>query len=1025
MSRDGSLAGAGVLVSAGGSRLYVLTCAHVVTAAGGTAPGGPGRGAADVVVDLPGRGWSTKARLLRRSWAPPPPLGEPPPGQDLAGCGDFAALALPDDRPPLPPDCGPLPLAPCGTPDGQRVQIIGYPQGAPGGVVATGQLSGAGGPCPRWVQLDGVRTTGAAVERGFSGAAVWDPERRRVVGLITAAHTRQTSKTAWMLPVEAATRYWPPLGDWLEPARPDGADLHGRDQHGPDAAERHPRERYSPDPDPHGPDRHGADLHGPGGLHGRDQHGPDGADLHGRDPHAPDPYAPSPRAATASAAGPRASAAPLCQPPPPAAQFRLAEALLQVPQIEYDSGRGLRMALPAAVRRNVRNHDFPRQQVQALVAACLDHRDGCPALRAAVTELGGDTVSTHRALSVLDRMCCRAGPRGTGPGQRAAGAAETGALREARPDEDPPGGWWPATRPEPTGHRPGPTGHRPGPEGLPGPAVPKYLVDVVAAVDCLQDRTALRRLLHRFGVAPFERTADAAARELVGRLVEELCERPDGLVPLVEMLEVRDGNTPAVRRLKLAVAVRQVDLFDREQWDEVLGLLDEVRIGDLHRRYSEFLQDLGHRVAPRHCTEPWSVFLHAATLNSRPGDSLPCFRVLRDLLAAGAEGKYRRGIAEWAHANDPAVRQRFVPLTNADPDPAPHTRPDPAVHPASAGQGDPAVHPDPPAHPASAPHPAPHPDPAAHPRPDPHTESAPRAARTPKAPAPAPPPREVWRPEDYLIIRLRPLLDSEPGLDTLLSHWWRVHPGEQLRGSDRRIGLRQAEAEVRALLRNAESDWAYSVRAELALEFVLPRDLLDLCVERWGKAPFQGVEGLLGEDHQVVLRSLERINRRDLHRYWARRWDAFAGGRAGRVHWFPEDGRSHLLSDPPPAVVVLSGPPGGHRHRSVRSGQGERPELDELSEALRVGVPVILWDRRGERDPEFRRALRALLAEHDPRGLPHLVKALRTSADATDAEEYFSVGRHVALLWDDPERMPVAHTGSAAVPPPTPGEESP
>jgi hypothetical protein len=283
----------------------------------------------------------------------------------------------------------------------------------------------------------------------------------------------------------------------------------------------------------------------------------------------------------------------------------------------------------------------------------------------------------------------------------------------------------------------------------------------------------------------------------------------------------------------------------------------------------------------------------------------------------------------------------------------------------------------------------------------------------------------VWSPTDYLIIGLRPLLERAPGSDALLSYWRRVHPGDQLRGADRRIDLRNAEWEVQSLIRQAESEWAYLLKTDLALEFVLPRDLLDLRVERWRKAAFQGVGGVLGEDHHVVVRSLDRLNRRDLHGGWARRWDAFSKGSAGRVHWFPEDGRAHLLSDPPPAVVVLSAPPG------ARDAHRARRQLDELAEALRVGVPVVLWDRREQGDESFRAALRALLDRHDPRELPYVVKALRVASSGHDpeepekeAEEGCIVGRHVALLWDDPSRMPVAPAGTSAVPPAT-GEEGP
>jgi hypothetical protein len=485
--------------------------------------------------------------------------------------------------------------------------------------------------------------------------------------------------------------------------------------------------------------------------------------------------------------------------------------------------------------------------------------------------------------------------------------------------------------------------------------LPRYLVDAVTEVGCLKDGETLRQLVLRFGRASrsaLDSTAGVSQRGLVVQLMEELCDRPAGLALLVESLEVREGNSIAIRKLKVATAVWEVELLDDEEWDELFRLLDDVRIPDLYRRYSQFLHGQGRSAAPVHCTEPWAVFLHAATLNARPGEPLPCFEVLQQLLALGAQGEQQLRIVEWAQEHDPHLSAEG-PLTSA-------------------------------------------------------AEKTSACERT-----------DVWSPSDYLIIRLRPLLDSGPGSDTLLSHWRRVYPGDRLRGSDRRIDLKHAEREVQTLIRQAESEWAYFLKTDLAVEFMLPRDLLDLRVERWRKASFQGVGGVLGEDHQVVVRSLDRLNRRDLHGRWGRRWDAFEDGRAGRVHWFPEDGRPHLFSDPPPAVVVLSEPPGGTRGEG--GGRGHR---DELGEALRVGVPVVLWDRRGGDDPAFRAALRSLLDRHDPRGLPDLVKTLRIASSDGDPEEYFVVGRHVALLWDDPNRMPVEPPGTPAVPP-TGGEEGP
>lgn len=314
LSPDGSLWGAGVLVVPAGNTAHVLTCAHVVAAATAASVG-------KLVVDLPGHDWSAPVDLLPGVLSSAPPLTPTTPGPGSTANADFAVLTLGAGHPRLPHGRGPLPVLPCGPPDGRRVMVLGYPRGAPAGLIATARLTGRGGPCPDWIQLDALRTTGAAVERGFSGAAVWDPDRRRVIGLITAAHTDRAVRTAWMLPVEVALRLWPPLSGALRPADP-----------------------------------------------------------------------------------------PPCVPPSVQQQYELADALLDVPQIGHDSGRTLREALPAAVRRNVRDHAWPRQQLQAIVHACTDQRGGCAALRAAVLDLGGGSVSAQTAADLLDRTCCSSEP---------------------------------------------------------------------------------------------------------------------------------------------------------------------------------------------------------------------------------------------------------------------------------------------------------------------------------------------------------------------------------------------------------------------------------------------------------------------------------------------------------------------------------------------------------------------------------------------------------------------------------------
>ncbi|WP_408055636.1 effector-associated domain 2-containing protein [Streptomyces apricus] len=203
--------GAGILVMPD----RVLTCAHVVTAAIGPPPGhADAVPVGSVLIDVPGIPGSTvgEATVVPDGWFPGPISG--------GSGGDLAVLRT--QRTP-PEGTRTARVGPCGEPGRREMSTYGFPPGAPEGLWSRARPVGRGGPHQDWIQLEGIGTGGIRIGRGFSGAGVWDPTARRVVGMVTAAYTDPQAKAAWMLPLEAAARMWPRLAEVLEsPSPPQG-----------------------------------------------------------------------------------------------------------------------------------------------------------------------------------------------------------------------------------------------------------------------------------------------------------------------------------------------------------------------------------------------------------------------------------------------------------------------------------------------------------------------------------------------------------------------------------------------------------------------------------------------------------------------------------------------------------------------------------------------------------------------------------------------------------------------------------
>lgn len=189
----GTPVGGGVLVPP----RYVMTCAHVVTAALGRQVQEPTRATLTVAL-------SSGLRLTCS-------LGG---GHRHTGGSehqDLAVLALHGD---LARANGLFPTAHTHLSGGdvdttdRRMNVYGYPRGQHEGVWARCVV--AGERLNRTlIQLDAEPGSGRTVERGFSGSGVQDRETRRVVGI--AVLRDKAAPVSWMIPMHRIAESWPPL----------------------------------------------------------------------------------------------------------------------------------------------------------------------------------------------------------------------------------------------------------------------------------------------------------------------------------------------------------------------------------------------------------------------------------------------------------------------------------------------------------------------------------------------------------------------------------------------------------------------------------------------------------------------------------------------------------------------------------------------------------------------------------------------------------------------------------------------
>ncbi|MFG3252966.1 trypsin-like peptidase domain-containing protein [Streptomyces sp. NPDC048172] len=204
-----------------------------------------------------------------------------------------------------------------------------------------------------------------------------------------------------------------------------------------------------------------------------------------------------------------------------------------------------------------------------------------------------------------------------------------------------------------------------------------------------------------------------------------------------------------------------------------------------------------------------------------------------------------------------------------------------------------------------------------------------------------------------------------------------------------------------------------------AVEFMLPRPLFDLPVDRWRARPYDPVDPFnphtlpLGQRRLVVVRDRMRKDQGPTPEWRARA----AGVAEGPLHAVPlrrevpehghdapspEGGQAaygRLLAAPAGAVPVYCSRTGG--------GPGQRA----MAAALTAGHAVALWRHTdgGHADcTDFHERADAMLSE--ARAAEHLPERIRTLRNGNADEEATDPGtawaRHIVLLYDPPHRPP-------------------
>jgi hypothetical protein len=268
----------------------------------------------------------------------------------------------------------------------------------------------------------------------------------------------------------------------------------------------------------------------------------------------------------------------------------------------------------------------------------------------------------------------------------------------------------------------------------------------------------------------------------------------------------------------------------------------------------------------------------------------------------------------------------------------------------------------------------------------------------------------------YLLVQLKPSalnheVDEPERLQLYVQAWLVDERGElDLRFNQDEVSTIEGgtvEAVGSALDQWLErvTDLIPEAMSRLVFEFFLPRELLCYPVDQWSIVADDqiGMEIKLGEQFPVVVREVDRLGNRKARHHWRRKWEhAQAFGSCpgcGAMHWVDD---TQVLDRKRFYLELLHA-----EHRTCVGLPYLPPDAPERRDLLLVtlsaGIPIALWLRRRIEDMgQLRRDVDAELTRAGLTRLPEFVLRQRVEAGSEDHH----AGSHLALLWDNPDRLP-------------------